>query len=163
MSGIWLLATMTTTMTMSGIRWSTVLFSIFYLPSFYWPSFYWPSFYINDDNFYSCKFFYWLGGVQFYLAYFIDHLFYWQFFFIDHIFIVGNFSIYQVEYSAFEPRWRMPCLTHSFNVSTKVCKIFISTSQPRFARFLDAVASLAPTHVHQWHFHILTPAAAAYF
>jgi len=25
---------------------------------------------------------------------------------------------YQVEYSAFEPRWRMPCLTHSFNVST---------------------------------------------
>merc|ERR1719365_177653 len=26
---------------------------------------------------------------------------------------------YQVEYSAFEPRWRMPCLTHSFNVSTK--------------------------------------------
>merc|ERR1711971_1352390 len=27
---------------------------------------------------------------------------------------------YQVEYSAFEPRWRMPCLTHSFNVSTSV-------------------------------------------
>jgi len=27
---------------------------------------------------------------------------------------------YQVEYSAFESRWKLPCLTHSFNVSTSV-------------------------------------------
>ena len=27
---------------------------------------------------------------------------------------------FQVEYSAFEPRWRLPCLTHSFNVSNTV-------------------------------------------
>ena len=32
---------------------------------------------------------------------------------------------FQVEYSAFEPRWRLPCLTHSFNVSTSVSCIWV--------------------------------------
>jgi len=30
----------------------------------------------------------------------------------------SNKEWYQVEYSAFTPRWKLPCLTHSFNVST---------------------------------------------
>jgi hypothetical protein len=30
-----------------------------------------------------------------------------------------NREWHQVEYSALEPRWKLPCLTHSFNVSTK--------------------------------------------
>lgn len=31
-----------------------------------------------------------------------------------------NREWHQVEYSALEPRWKLPCLTHSFNVSTTV-------------------------------------------
>ena len=39
-----------------------------------------------------------------------------------------NREWHQVEYSALEPRWKLPCLTHSFNVSTMVSQFLTCSS-----------------------------------
>merc|ERR1711970_1229463 len=36
----------------------------------------------------------------------------------NHDYMLPGHEWYQVEYSAIQPRWKLPCLTHSFNVST---------------------------------------------
>jgi len=36
----------------------------------------------------------------------------------NHDYSLPGHEWYQVEYSAIQPRWKLPCLTHSFNVST---------------------------------------------
>ena len=48
----------------------------------------------------------------------------------DHSF---NREWHQVEYSALEPRWKLPCLTHSFNVSTKVSQFLTCSSSIKTA------------------------------
>ena len=38
-----------------------------------------------------------------------------------------------MEYSAIEPRWNLPCLAHSFNVSTQVQYFLINSNSPIFS------------------------------
>ena len=48
----------------------------------------------------------------------------------NHDYSLPGHEWYQVEYSAIQPRWKLPCLTHSFNVSTPVsCSDCVSKSQ----------------------------------